>query len=83
MNLRIKGADMAAKKTAEKNKTLEEVFYELDQVMESLQAEDISLEDSFSFYHQGMELLKLCNDKIDTVEKKMMVLDEEGEEHEF
>lgn len=74
---------MAGKKTAEKEKTLEEVFRDLDQVMESLQAEDISLEDSFALYHRGMELLKLCNDKIDTVEKKMLVLDEEGEEHEF
>ena len=34
-------------------------------------------------YHKGMELLKVCNDKIDTIEKKMMVLDENGEEHEF
>ncbi len=74
---------MAGKKIAEKEKTLEEVFGDLDQVMESLQAEDISLEDSFALYHRGMELLKLCNDKIDTVEKKMLVLDEEGEEHEF
>lgn len=70
---------MAGKKTPEKEKTLEEVFRDLDQVMESLQAEDISLEDSFVLYHKGMELLKLCNDKIDTVEKKMLVLDEEGE----
>ena len=74
---------MAGKKIAEKEKTLEEVFGDLDQVMESLQAEDISLEDSFALYHRGMELLKLCNDKIDTVEKKMLVLDAEGEEHEF
>lgn len=74
---------MAGKKTSEKEKTLEEVFRDLDQVMESLQAEDVSLEDSFALYHKGMELLKLCNDKIDTVEKKMLVLDEEGEEHEF
>lgn len=74
---------MAGKKTSDDKKTLEEVFLDLDQVMESLQAEDVTLEDSFALYHRGMELLKLCNDKIDTVEKKMMILDEEGEEHEF
>lgn len=74
---------MAGKKTSDDKKTLEEVFSDLDQVMESLQAEDVTLEDSFALYHRGMELLKLCNDKIDTVEKKMMILDEEGEEHEF
>lgn len=74
---------MAGKKISDEKKTLEEVFFDLDQVMESLQAEDVTLEDSFALYHRGMELLKLCNDKIDTVEKKMMILDEEGEEHEF
>lgn len=74
---------MAGKKTSDDKKTLEEVFLDLDQVMESLQAEAVTLEDSFALYHRGMELLKLCNDKIDTVEKKMMILDEEGEEHEF
>ena len=41
------------------------------------------MEDSFKLYHQGMELLKICNDKIDTVEKKMMVLDDSGEQHEL
>ena len=30
-----------------------------------------------------MDMLKACNSKIDKVEKKMLLLDEEGEEHEF
>ena len=30
-----------------------------------------------------MELLKKCNEAIDQVEKKMLVLDEEGDTHEF
>ena len=34
-------------------------------------------------YHQGVKLLQECNQKIDTVEKKMLLLDEEGEVHEF
>ena len=44
---------------------------------------EISLEESFRLYHQGMDMLKACNSKIDKVEKKMLLLDEEGEEHEF
>ena len=44
---------------------------------------EISLEESFQLYHQGMDMLKACNSKIDKVEKKMLLLDEEGEEHEF
>ena len=63
--------------------SLEEAFEKLDQIAEKLEEETISLEDSFKLYHQGMELLKICNDKIDTVEKKMKILDENGEQHEF
>ena len=65
------------------NQTLEQVFEELDSVVGQLEEEGISLEDSFKYYRKGMELLKVCNDKIDKVEKQMKVLDEDGEEHEF
>ena len=63
--------------------SLETVFEQLDEIVEKLEAEDVSLEDSFGLYHKGMDLLKVCNEKIDTIEKKMMILDENGEEHEF
>ena len=63
--------------------SLETVFEQLDEIVEQLEAEDASLEDSFGLYHRGMDLLKVCNEKIDTIEKKMMMLDENGEEHEF
>lgn len=65
------------------DKSLEEVFEQLDQIVEQLEETNVSLEDSFQLYHKGMELLKVCNDKIDTVEKKMMILDENGEQHEL
>lgn len=65
------------------DKSLEEVFEQLDQIVEKLEETSVSLEDSFQLYHEGMELLKVCNDKIDTVEKKMLILDENGEQHEF
>jgi len=66
-----------------KDKSLEEVFESLDEVMEELESDDVSLENSFRLYNQGMELLKLCNDKIDKVEKQIKILDEDGAEHEF
>ena len=74
---------MAENEKTENEKTLNEVFAELDAVVTQMEAEDISLEDSFSLYHRGMDMLKICNDKIDKVEKKMLVLDEEGDTHEF
>jgi len=63
--------------------TLETVFKELDELIDSLEGENVSLEESFQMYHKGMELLKVCNEKIDTIEKKMIMLDENGEQHEF
>ena len=63
--------------------SLETVFEQLDAIVEQLEAEDVSLEDSFGLYHKGMDLLKVCNEKIDTIEKKMMIIDENGEQHEF
>lgn len=44
---------------------------------------DISLEDAFSLYEQGMKDIRSCNEKLDLVEKKMMVIAEDGTEVPF
>lgn len=67
----------------EKNLTLEESFARLDQLVKRLEDRDIPLEESFSLYQQGMELVKNCKEKIDTVEKKMLAITEDGEINEF
>ena len=41
-------------------KTIEEVFQELDNLAVKLEDSETSLEDSFRFYKEGMELLKYC-----------------------
>ena len=64
-------------------KTLEEAFLELDALADKLENRETSLEDSFRLYKQGMELLKYCNDKLDTVEKKMLQINEDGSLGEF
>lgn len=66
-----------------KEQTLEAAFDSLDEIVEQLETEEVSLEESFTLYHKGMELLKLCNEKIDKVEKQIRILDEDGGEHEF
>lgn len=60
-------------------KTLEMAFEEMNLIIAHLEAEDISLEDSFRLYKEGMELLKYCNQSIDRVEKQLLIL-EEGED---
>ncbi len=62
---------------------LEEAFERLEKTVAALEQEDISLEESFQIYKDGMELLKKCNQAIDQVEKKVLVLNEDGETHEF
>ena len=42
-----------------------------------------TLEEAFLGYQEGIELIKFCNQQIDTVEKKILVLNEEGEADEF
>ena len=48
-----------------------------------MNTKEVSLDDSFALYTEGTKLLKYCNEQLDTVEKKMLVLSEEGELHEF
>lgn len=74
------------KKTEEARKKgagLEQMFSELENVIEKMENPEVTLEQSFDLYHKGVELLKKCNKIIDTVEKKVLLLDEDGETHEF
>ncbi len=68
---------------AKKEKTIEETFGELEELIKKLESGDCSLEESFQYYETGMKLVKFCNEKIDNVEKKIIVLEENGEEHEL
>lgn len=73
----------ADKREMQEGFQLEEAFEKLEKTVEALEREDISLEESFRIYKEGMELLKKCNQEIDQVEKKVLVLNEDGESHEF
>ncbi|MGC4019519.1 MAG: exodeoxyribonuclease VII small subunit [Muricomes sp.] len=63
--------------------SLEELFESLESVVSRLEKEEVTLEESFQLYQKGMTLLRQCNETIDTVEKKVQILDEDGEAHEF
>ena len=67
----------------EKKENLEQKFQALEEVIEKLEGEDVTLEQSFDLYNKGMTLLKNCTRMIDEVEKKVLVLEENGETHEF
>lgn len=67
----------------ETERTLEESFEILDDIVAKLESGKLSLENSFGMYQSGMELLKECSRKVDLVEKKVLQMDAEGELREF
>lgn len=68
---------------AKTEKTLEASFQKLDGIIEKLENQETSLDNSFKLYHQGIELLKTCNESIDKVEKQIIILNESGESNEL
>lgn len=79
---------MAKKKEEEKNGkeqvlSLEDAFAQIEEVIGRLEAEDITLEQSFAEYNRGMSLLAQCNETIDRVEKKVLKINEDGGLDEF
>ena len=61
-------------------KSIEQTFAELEELLEKLESPDTTLEESFACYEAGMKLVKACNDKIDKVEKQMIILQGGAEE---
>lgn len=59
-------------------KTIEQTFEELEALIGKMESGDSSLEESFTCYEAGMKLVKECSEKIDQVEKKIMILAEDG-----
>ena len=70
-------------KVTEEKQSLEKMFTQLEGVIAEMEEDGISLERSFDLYNKGMGLLKECSKSIDEVEKKVLILDEDGETHEF
>ena len=64
-------------------KSIEDTFGELDLLARKLEDKETPLEESFRLYRQGMELLKDLNGRLDTVEKKMLQMNEDGTFREF
>ncbi len=59
--------------------TLEETFKKIDELMEKLSDDELPLEESFTVYKEGMELLGGCQKIIDEVEAKVADLEEDGQ----
>jgi exodeoxyribonuclease VII small subunit len=69
---------MARKETG--SQKFETALEDLEQVVEQLESGELSLEDSLTAFEKGVGLVKICNQKLNEVEKKIEVLvkDKEG-----
>jgi exodeoxyribonuclease VII small subunit len=72
-----------SKDTLVSEKSLESSFEELNDIISRLEKDDISLEDSFKLYQEGIKLLQHCNNSIDKVEKQLIILGEKNESDEL
>lgn len=63
--------------------TLEQNIERLGAIVKTLESDEISLEDSFQAYKDGMDLVKKCNEQIDQVEKQVLLLKDNGETEDF
>lgn len=56
----------------EKNElTFEKALTELEGLVEELEKDDVPLEKAINFYQKGMELSKICDEKLQHAEEKM------------
>lgn len=60
------------------NVSLEETFEQIETIIKQLESPEVTLDDSFRLYQAGVEKLKMCNLLLDTVEKKMQVIQADG-----
>ena len=73
----------AAQEAAAHETTIEESFALLDEMLKKLEDSSLPLEKALELYQQGTRLLAKCNEKIDRVEKQILVVNGEGELSEF
>ena len=55
-------------------KTFEQAISELEKIVGELEQGDLSLEESLKKFEKGMELSKLCSDKLNQFEQKLKKL---------
>lgn len=57
--------------------TIEEGFAKLQSILEQMDREGVSLEDSFDLYKQGLSMVKDLNSRLKEVEEKITIVEAE------
>lgn len=58
----------------------EDAFKKLEQIVESLERGEMSLDDSIKRFEEGMTLLKICNTQLDQTELRIKKLIQDSED---
>ncbi len=67
-----------SERSKEKKLSIEESFEYLDEALERIEDDELPLEEAFAVYEGAMKVLKDCGKMIDSVEKKVKVLEKNG-----
>lgn len=65
--------------SSEDRLTFEQAYTRLQQIVERLEAADLSLEESVALYEQGQALARLCGEMLDAAELRVQQVTEDGE----
>lgn len=66
----------------QKELSLEERMQKMEDIIRRMENMEMTLDESFRLYKEGMEQLKKCSDMIDTVEKELQIIEEGGNDNE-
>ncbi|MCQ6278035.1 exodeoxyribonuclease VII small subunit [Bacillus sp. EB600] len=68
----------------EKKLSFEEAMNKLEEIVDRLEEGDVPLEEAIAIYKEGMELSKLCHDKLKNVEEQLaQIITEDGRRESF
>lgn len=70
-------------KKNEKAPSVEELLSEIEETVERLSDEELSLEEAFTLYEAGIKKVRECEKAISGVEQRMKVLTADGETEDF
>lgn len=63
-----------------KTPEIEESFDRLEEILGLMEQGELSLNDSFKAYKEGIKLVENCNKMLDKVEKQIVIISDNGDE---
>ena len=59
---------------ADQDITMEESFARLNEVLDKIETGELPLEEVFALYQEGLKLVRICEGKIDRIDKQLKIL---------